>query len=191
MSFHHAQPHKGDSSSNHNPAEGLSQNAETEADASLVEDSEVKIVSAYTECDDEYDEEARFELLSAYLDNEVTAEERQLVAQWLMDDPNTQQMYQRLLMLRQAIRTAPMPVQPPLQVPKPPQKPWKGLFSGKLYPTLVCIIAISILSGLGQWGTLGGRQQLQEAWQFIKSLPQGSLLDLASTVSDLSINAQK
>jgi negative regulator of sigma E activity len=48
---------------------------------------------------------ARFELLSAYLDNELTTEERKLVNRWLTEEPDIQQTYQRLLYLRQAMRS--------------------------------------------------------------------------------------
>ena len=186
MSFHHAQPHKRNSSSNHKSSTDSPQNTDGGySDASLIEPSERRIAAL-----EDYDEEARFELISAYLDDEVTTEERKLVAQWLMDDPSTQQLYQRLLMLRQAIRTAPVPVHPPLQVPTPPQKPWETWSSWKLHRVLVCAIAIALLSSLSQLGTTSGRQQLQEAWQFIKALPQGTLLELASTVSELPANDQ-
>ncbi|MBD2460869.1 zf-HC2 domain-containing protein [Oscillatoria sp. FACHB-1407] len=60
----------------------------------------------------------RFELLSAYLDGEVTASERRQVEHWLDTDPAVQQLYSRLLKLRQAIRTMPVPTaeQPAEQV---------------------------------------------------------------------------
>lgn len=51
----------------------------------------------------------RFELLSAYLDGEVTAEERRLVESWLDQDSTVQQLYQRLLRLRQAMQACPIP----------------------------------------------------------------------------------
>jgi hypothetical protein len=51
----------------------------------------------------------RFELLSAYLDGEVTATERRQVEAWLKTDPRTQQLYARLLRLRQGLRTMPVP----------------------------------------------------------------------------------
>lgn len=134
-----------------------------------------------------YNEEERFELLSAYLDDEVTAEERQQVAQWLMDEPHTLQMYQRLLMLRQAIRTAPVQAQPPLQVPTPPRQSWGPLSSPALRRTVVFALAIALLSCLSQLSTTSGRQQLQEAWQYIKALPEGTLLELAITPRELPV----
>ncbi|MEL6937090.1 MAG: zf-HC2 domain-containing protein [Cyanobacteria bacterium J06607_17] len=133
-----------------------------------------------------YSEEERFELLSAYLDDEVTAEERRQVAQWLMDDPHTLQMYRRLLMLRQAIRTAPIQAQPPLQVPTPPPQSWGPLSSSTMRRTVIFAVAIALLSGLSQLSTTSGRQQLQEAWQYIKALPEGTLLDIGFTAMDLS-----
>jgi anti-sigma factor RsiW len=51
----------------------------------------------------------RFELLSAYLDGEVTAAERQQVEEWLANDAGVQRLYARLLKLRQAFRTMPIP----------------------------------------------------------------------------------
>lgn len=51
----------------------------------------------------------RFELLSAYLDGEVTAAERRQVEDWLANDVAVQRLYNRLLKLRQALRTMPVP----------------------------------------------------------------------------------
>lgn len=56
----------------------------------------------------------RFELLSAYLDGEVTAAERHQVEVMLDNDPTMQQLYARLLKLRQSIRNLPVP---PLEQP--------------------------------------------------------------------------
>ena len=53
----------------------------------------------------------RFELLSAYLDGEVTASERKQVEEWLSTDPSVQQLHTRLLKLRQAFRSIPVPAQ--------------------------------------------------------------------------------
>ncbi|MDJ0737162.1 MAG: zf-HC2 domain-containing protein [Nostocaceae cyanobacterium] len=53
----------------------------------------------------------RFELLSAYLDGEVTAAERRQVEEWLAKDLTTQQLYARLLKIRQGLRTLPVPEQ--------------------------------------------------------------------------------
>ena len=101
-----------------------------------------------------YDEETRFELLSAYIDNEVTPQERKLVAQWLIDEPETLQMYRRLLMLRQAIRTAPVKAQPLPQVPTPPQPIWRQLsFRPVLYRAIAGVAAIALLGGLSQLST--------------------------------------
>ncbi|MGF1478064.1 MAG: anti-sigma factor family protein [Cyanophyceae cyanobacterium] len=54
-------------------------------------------------------ERDRFELLSAYLDGEVTPAERRQVQQWLDNDPSMQQLYARLLRLRQGIQHLPCP----------------------------------------------------------------------------------
>lgn len=59
----------------------------------------------------------RFELLSAYLDGEVTAEERRQVEDWLANDAAVQRLYNRLLKLRQAFRSMPVPTtSPPPQI---------------------------------------------------------------------------
>ncbi|PZV01478.1 MAG: transcriptional regulator [Leptolyngbya sp.] len=47
----------------------------------------------------------RFELLSAYLDGEVTPEERRQVLCWLQQDDGARTLYNRLLTLRQGLRT--------------------------------------------------------------------------------------
>jgi hypothetical protein len=51
----------------------------------------------------------RFELLSAYLDGEVTATERKQVEEWLVNDQSVKTLYNRLLKLRQSLRTLPIP----------------------------------------------------------------------------------
>ncbi|HZG37855.1 MAG TPA: zf-HC2 domain-containing protein [Nodosilinea sp.] len=52
----------------------------------------------------------RFELLSAYLDGEVTPEERQQVLRWLQQDDGARSLYNRLLTLRQGLRSqSPVP----------------------------------------------------------------------------------
>lgn len=55
----------------------------------------------------------RFELLSAYLDGEVTASERQQVRLWLETDPQTQQLYARLVKLREGFQSLPTPATQP------------------------------------------------------------------------------
>ncbi len=56
----------------------------------------------------------RFELLSAYLDGEVTPEERQQVLCWLQHDTEVRRLYDRLLALRQGMRSqvCPSPCDP-------------------------------------------------------------------------------
>lgn len=180
MSFHHAPFDKGSSSRDVEPLDDSLQEAvvnsgihQTSASAASGQSSS-KSTKAYSE-------EARFELLSSYIDDEVTAEERKLVAQWLMDDPNTLKMYRRLLMLRQAIRTAPIHAHLPLQVPTPPERSWGALSLATLRRTLVFLVAIALIGGMSQLATTSGQKHLQEAWQFIQSLPQGALLELPST----------
>ncbi|BAZ18161.1 putative transcriptional regulator [Calothrix sp. NIES-4071] len=51
----------------------------------------------------------RFELISAYLDGEVTAAERKQVEEWLVNDQSAKTLYNRLLKLRQSLRTLPIP----------------------------------------------------------------------------------
>ncbi|XGV99214.1 MAG: anti-sigma factor [Leptolyngbya sp. BL-A-14] len=51
----------------------------------------------------------RFELLSAYLDGEVTAAERKLVEEWLVNDPSIQRLHSRLLKLRHGLQQMPVP----------------------------------------------------------------------------------
>lgn len=51
----------------------------------------------------------RFELLSAYMDGEVSADERRQVEAWLAHDPTMQRLHARLLKLRQAFQTMPVP----------------------------------------------------------------------------------
>ncbi|MCG6137100.1 MAG: transcriptional regulator [Nostoc sp. LLA-1] len=58
----------------------------------------------------------RFELLSAYLDGEVTAAESRQVEEWLANDASVQRLYNRLLKLRQGLRTFPVPA-----APEPPE----------------------------------------------------------------------
>jgi hypothetical protein len=64
-----------------------------------------RIVSQPEVCSGQRD---RFELLSAYLDGEVTAAERRQVETWLRTDASTQQLYRRLLGLRQGLQTLPI-----------------------------------------------------------------------------------
>ena len=56
-----------------------------------------------------FSDKCTFELLSAYLDGEVTREQRQQVQLWLTTDPQIQQLYQRLQVLRQGIHNLPTP----------------------------------------------------------------------------------
>lgn len=51
----------------------------------------------------------RFELLSAYLDGEVTATEGQQVEDWLASDPEARNLYHRLLNVRSAFQSMPVP----------------------------------------------------------------------------------
>ena len=51
----------------------------------------------------------RFELLSAYLDAEVTPAERKQIESWLQSDPQVQQLYRRLIAMRQGFSSLPIP----------------------------------------------------------------------------------
>jgi anti-sigma factor RsiW len=55
-------------------------------------------------------ENDRFELLSAYMDGELTVAQKEQVQQWLNEDPNFQQLYQRLLKLNEGFQSLPAPV---------------------------------------------------------------------------------
>ncbi|WP_448600292.1 anti-sigma factor family protein [Thermoleptolyngbya sp.] len=60
----------------------------------------------------------RFELLSAYLDGEVSASDRRQIEDWLASDASAQQLYARLLKLRQGLhglRTLPVPAERPVE----------------------------------------------------------------------------
>ncbi len=185
MSFHHAQPRKDDSSDNCDSLGELSKESHDISGSDSF--STENIGELGTSIVEAYDEETRFELLSAYVDDEVTFEERQLVAQWLRDEPAIQHTYRQLLMLRQAIRTAPTPVpgkftQPP---PTPPNLHQRTSVETIRW-TLVCTIAIAILGGIAQLSTSQGRQSLEEAWQYIQTLPQETLFKFASATQELS-----
>ncbi len=56
-----------------------------------------------------FSDKCTFELLSAYLDGEVTPAQSQQVQQWLANDPEIQQLYERLQVLRQGIHNLPTP----------------------------------------------------------------------------------
>ncbi|NEO12955.1 MULTISPECIES: anti-sigma factor [Moorena] len=66
----------------------------------------------------------RFQLISAYVDGEVTSAERSDVQQLLATDPDAKRLYNRLLMLRQAFRTMPVP-----QTEQPAQELAQQVFS--------------------------------------------------------------
>lgn len=68
-----------------------------------------------------------FELLSAYIDDEVTPQERELVQQWLDNDPEVKQLYRQLLNLQSGIQN--------LSVPSPPGMS-PEILSGKVFATI-------------------------------------------------------
>lgn len=179
MPFHHAQPRKDDTSGDSEPLDALSLNINSSDGSTPEVGDELRMLPM-----DTYDEETCFELLSAYVDNEVTSEERQLVEQWLQNESAIQRMYQQMLMLRQAIRTAPVPAPSALEVPTPPNW-WERISSSKIRRTLVCTAAIALISSLNQLSTPEGRKHLQKAWQFIQTFPQKTLTELASTTTEV------
>lgn len=63
--------------------------------------------AADSHCNHELDatKRDRFEMLSAYLDGEATPEERQQILCWLQQDADTRCLYNRLLALRQGMRS--------------------------------------------------------------------------------------
>ena len=104
----------------------------------------------------------RFELLSAYLDGEVTAAERQQVEDWLVNDPEIQRLYARLIRLRQELRLLPVP---PAQQPveQTIQQVYRRL-NRRYYRTVAwggTAIAALFIGALS--GTLPSRQMLQMA----------------------------
>lgn len=54
-------------------------------------------------------ERERFELISAYLDDEVTADERSEVEGWLDNEPEVQDLYERLVKLHHGFEMMPRP----------------------------------------------------------------------------------
>jgi anti-sigma factor RsiW len=98
-------------------------------------------------------ENDRFELLSAYIDGEVTVAQKEQVQQWLNEDSNFQQLYQRLLKLNQGFQSLPTPVatQSPQQITntvfaKMEQHRWQRItFWGG---TAIAALAVGVISVL-------------------------------------------
>ncbi len=59
--------------------------------------------------EEDFSLEDRFELLSAYLDRELSVAQKKEVQAWLDNDPQTKEVYLRLLTLRQALQNMPVP----------------------------------------------------------------------------------
>lgn len=99
----------------------------------------------------------RFELLSAYLDGEVTADERRQVDQWLKDDPVVQQLYGRLLRLRQGVKGLPVPSEQSVeaavqQVFGRIRRRYQHLFAwGSVAVAAVCVGALFGDMGVGRY----------------------------------------
>lgn len=92
----------------------------------------------------------RFELLSAYLDGEVTPEERQLVNSWLAHDPTAKCLYNRLLQLRQGLRSL------PIDAPCTPEETLSGVFQGLNRRLRLTYMAGAGVIFLGALGLLSG-----------------------------------
>lgn len=103
----------------------------------------------------------RFELLSAYLDGEVTPHERQLVNSWLAHDPTAKCLYNRLLCLRQGLKSS--PIEPIYTV----DETLSGVFTGlnrRFQKTCMAgagVLAIGVLGFLS--GVFSPQQMLQQA----------------------------
>lgn len=120
----------------------------------------------------------RFELLSAYLDGEVTPHERQLVNSWLAHDPTAKCLYNRLLRLRQGIRSN------PIESSCPAEDTLTGVFNGlnrRFHKTCMAgagALAIGVLGFLS--GVFGPHQSLlQRAEAPGGSLANGDVLQVA------------
>ncbi len=121
----------------------------------------------------------RFELLSAYLDGEVTAVERKQVEQLLVADPSVQKLYNRLLKLRQGLRTLPIP-QPEQPLEKTVEKVLERLQRRRLRlaslfgGTAIAACVFGAVSGLfnGETNSIQFAQQpIQKANEQIKQSP--------------------
>lgn len=120
----------------------------------------------------------RFELLSAYLDGEVTPHERQLVNSWLAHDPTAKCLYNRLLRLRQGIKSS------PIESTCPAEDTLAGVFSGlnrRFHKTCMAgagALAIGVLGFLS--GVFGPHQSLMRlAGAPSDSLAHGDVLQVA------------
>ncbi|MBD2257450.1 transcriptional regulator [Pseudanabaena sp. FACHB-2040] len=111
----------------------------------------------------------RFELLSAYLDGEVTPHERQLVNSWLAHDPSAKCLYNRLLQLRQGLKSS--PVEPTYTS----DETLAGVFSSlnKRFRT-TCMAGAGVLA-IGALGLLSGVFRPNQSWLQWASVPSDSV----------------
>lgn len=121
----------------------------------------------------------RFELLSAYLDGEVTAAERRQVESWLSSDVAVQQLYARLLKLRQGIRTLPIPTteQQPVEqavqqvVARLERRPKRALAWGGLAVAALFVSALAHVLPRNEFSP-----QMAEAPRVEKTIPSEGLM---------------
>jgi anti-sigma factor RsiW len=119
----------------------------------------------------------RFELLSAYLDGEVTPHERQLVNSWLAHDPTAKCLYNRLLCLRQGLKSS--PIEPIYTA----DETLSGVFTGlnrRLQKTCMAgagVLAIGVLGFLS--GVFSPQQMLQQAAAPSSAVDDSEVLQIA------------
>ncbi|WOD40697.1 hypothetical protein [Nodosilinea sp. E11] len=115
----------------------------------------------------------RFELLSAYLDGEVTPDERQQVLCWLKDSDDARCLYNRLLNLRQGMRTQ---VCPPAC---PPEDTLVGVFHSLNHRLRLVTMASAGVAAIGVINLLsGGAGTGYSPWR-IAALSQPDTLQIA------------
>ncbi|MGB5967948.1 MAG: hypothetical protein WBG70_06405 [Spirulinaceae cyanobacterium] len=81
-------------------------------------------------------ERDRFELLSAYFDGEVTATERKKVQKWLDSDPQTKQLYSRLLRIRHGLKSMPLPAEE-VSTQEVTRNVWRKINQRRLHNALI------------------------------------------------------
>lgn len=112
----------------------------------------------------------RFELLSAYLDGEVTPGERQQVMCWLQQDDGARALYNRLLTLRQGLRT--QDLSPSCDV----EATIAGVFQGFNHRLKLATMAGLGVAAIGVINLLSGGAGLGNAsWRMATSAPPEAL----------------
>lgn len=120
----------------------------------------------------------RFELLSAYLDGEVSPHERQLVNTWLAHDPTAKCLYNRLLRLRQGIKSS------PIESTCSAEDTLTGVFSGlnrRFRKTCMAGVGALAIGALGFLSGVFAPQHSLMRWAGASggSLAQGDVLQVA------------